>query len=170
MGLIQPADEIRPRVRQREARAATQSMRRSDLQRLDVAQRNVLCGNEAIQVELARRAKQNAAPMCGLAGRRMRSPRRVALGELERRCIGRLVALPARDGLRKRELERLHAIGRPDQFVDAGAQPIAVERRGDVGLVRIHRLALHELTLDGVERRKLVMPRFERLHVRLDAK
>ncbi len=45
--LIERADEIGARVGQREAVAPAQSMRRGDLQRLDVVQRDVLDGNEA---------------------------------------------------------------------------------------------------------------------------
>ena len=45
----------------------------------------------------------------------------------------------------------------------------AIERLRDVGLVRVHRLALDEQTLHRVERRELVVPGLERAHFGLDA-
>ena len=114
MRLVERADEIGPAIGQREAVAAPQSVRRGDLQRLDVAlTRDRFGGNELHAVELARRAKQHAAAVRGPACRRMRRPRRVALRDVERRSALRgFVLLPSRDGLRKRELERLDAFSR----------------------------------------------------------
>ena len=59
--------------------------------------------------------------------------------------------------------------GAPSAAFELGAQRRAVERRGVVGLVRVHRLALDELPLDGEQRRQLVMARLERVHLRRDA-
>jgi hypothetical protein len=57
---------------------------------------------------------------------------------------------------------------RSQRALELAAQRRAVERRGGRRLVRVHRLALDELPLDGVKRRELVMLRLERAHVAFD--
>jgi hypothetical protein len=57
----------------------------------------------------------------------------------------------------------------PSSRSELCAQVLAVERGGCVGLVRVHRLALHELALDRVKRRERVMACLERLYFRGDA-
>ena len=89
--------------------------------------------------------------------------------EIERRRIGILVVLPARDRIRERPLECLDVGRRTEQRSELCAQVLAVERGGCVGLVRVHRLALHELALDRVKRRERVMACLERLYFRGDA-
>jgi hypothetical protein len=168
--LIERTDEIGSAIGQRESVATPESVRSCDLQRLDVVvDLDRFGGHELVQVELARRTKQHAAAVRGPACCRMRCPGRVALRDIDPLGIGGFVLQPLRDRPRKRELERLDAFSRADRSVDCGTQRGAVERRRDIGLVGIHRLALHELSLDGVERRQRVVLRLERLDVGDDA-
>ena len=118
---------------------------------------------------LARRAEQHAAPVRGAACRRVRRPRRVAQREVEVGGVRRLVGLPAGDGLRERELGVASGQRRADARAELARQRRAVERRGGVRLVRVHRLALDEQALDREQRRELVMRRLQRAHLGLDA-
>src|SRR3569623_583834 len=49
----------------------------------------------------------------------------------------------------------MHTEQRPHR----AAQPMAIERRGDIGFEGVHRLALHELALHGKQRRERVVAR-----------
>ncbi len=90
---------------------------------------------------------------------RVRRPRGVARGDVE--ILGmRGIALPARHGEREIEL----APFAPEARVQLGPQVLRIERRRDIRLVRVHRLALHEQALDGVERREAMMLGLERTH------
>ncbi len=120
--------------------------------------------NEIQRIELARRAEQHAALVRGAARGGVRGPRGVAQCDVERGGIRRLVLLPARHRVGEPELrERLAQRG-----LQVAPQRRPVERRGRLGTVCVHRLALDEKALDGVERRQLVVPRLERAHVGLD--
>ena len=115
------------------------------LQRRDAVRDDRLHRNQLQHVELARRAKQDAALVRGFARRRVRRPRGVALREVERCSVGRFVCLPARDGFGERELECLHVPRAAEQRLQCGAKRGSIEQRRRFGLVRVHRLALHEL-------------------------
>src|SRR5438105_928340 len=117
--------------------------------------------NELQYVELARRAEQHAALVRSLAVARMRRPCRVALGDIERLRVCCFVCLPARYGVCQRELKGLQALRMIEQRVELRAQFMSIERRRDVRLVRIHRLALNELTSHREYRCPFVMTRLE---------
>ena len=152
-------------VGQREAVAPAQRVIGRQLPRGDAVARLRLQRHELHEVELARRAEQHAAAVGGAPVGRVRRPRRVAHRGVEGRGVCRLVLLPRRHRIRERELRERRA----ERRLDRGAQRRAVERRRDVGLVRVHRLALHELALDDEERCQLVVARLERAHGRHDA-
>jgi hypothetical protein len=95
----------------------------------------------------------------------VRRPCRVTERDVDLRRVRHIVGLPAGDRLRKAELENGASIA--DSSAARNAGPSKVGRF--VGLVRVHRLALHELALDREDRRKLVVPRLKRAHVLVDA-
>ena len=80
-----------------------------------------------------------------------------------------LVPLPRGDRVRERELERLDADRGAEHAVELGAQRGSVDQCGGVRFVRVHRLALDELALDGKQRRQRVVARLEGTHFGLDA-
>ena len=83
MRLIETAGEIDARVGQRETVAASQAVGTRPLQDRDIALRYRLDRHEAHRVDLARCAKQHAAPVSRPSLRRMRGPCRIALREVE---------------------------------------------------------------------------------------
>ena len=164
--LVEPADEVGAGIGEREAVALAQRVMRVELPRRHAVARLGFHRHELHVVELARRAEQHAAAMRGLACRRVRRPRRVAQRDVDLR--GECAASSA--------CQRVTACAKPSS--ENGA-PIAAssaarnagpsKRRSLVGLVRVHGLALHELALDGEDRRELVVPRLERAHLLVDA-
>ena len=152
--LVEAADEVGAGVGQREALAPAQRVIGRQLPRGDAVRVSGLDRHQLHEVELARRAEQHAAAMRGAAGRRVRRPRRVAGREVERLGMRRSRRpASAVTALANASSEN----GSPSRASSAARSAGAVERRGHVRLVRVHRLALHELALDGEQRRQFVM-------------
>jgi hypothetical protein len=76
----------------------------------------------------------------------------------------RFVLLPSRHRFGEAELTERTS----QRALELAPQLFAIERGSGLRAMRVHRLALDELALDGVERRELVVPLLERPHVALD--
>ena len=156
--------EAHAAIRQRESFALPQMAFRQ-FPRIDAVHVSQLERNELQVIELARGAKQNAALVRRSPLLRVRRPRCIARRDIQRDRARRLVLLPSGHGPGKTKFgERL-----AQQRFDFVPQGWAVEGHGNVRLVGVHRLALHEKTLHRVQRCKLVMRRFESTYVGLDA-
>ncbi len=156
-----------PRVGQREAFAAAQVLGRRSANSVDAVHRRRLDRHELHAVELARRAEQHAARVRGAALPACAPP--TPRSAARRRARSRCAASSCCQRVTARAKASSSNTARRARASSSRAQRGAVERRSGVGLVRVHRLALDELALDGEERRELVVPRLQRAHLGLDA-
>ena len=164
---VQRGRQVHAAIGQLEAVAAAAMIVRQ-LGHLDAESRLVHDRNEPHVVELARRPEKHAALADRRCLRRLRGPRGVAHGDVERRCVAVLVLAPPDHRVRERELA-LDAIERgAHQRFELLPEARAVEACDVDGLVAIHRLALDERALHCVQRRELVMARLQRQDFRFD--
>ena len=166
--LVERAGEVRARVGESEAFAPSQVITRKFPGRHSMhgglAQRH-----ELHVIQLARRAEQHA-PLLRLPPRRsMRGPCRIAQRKVELVGVRRFVLLPAGHRLRKGEFSRRVRYRATQDRSKGEAQGNAIECRRDIRLVSVHRLALDEKSLDGVERCQFVVATFQLADLGRDA-
>jgi hypothetical protein len=166
--LVETGGEVHPRIGEREALPSPQVIA-GELPRRHAVHFGRFERHQLHVVDLARRAEEHARLVQRAARRRVRGPCGIAQGQVQPAGVRRFVLLPRRHRPCKREF----AAGTGHRCAEGGfefaAERRAVERRRDIGLVRVHRLALDEEPLHRVQRRQRVMRRFERADLGGDA-
>src|SRR6516162_11134702 len=168
MRLVEASGKIGTAIGEREAFAPTQ-MIVGQSPRLNAIVLLVLDGNEVYEVELARRFEKNAIPVQPASLGRMRGPRRIAKREVDLAGMRRFVRAPFADETREAELSVQRGQRLADERFQPQTQCIGVEASRIVGLVLVHRFALHDLALAGKERRQLALRRLQSAYLALDA-
>ena len=155
--MIERTNEIHAGVGQREPVTAAQ-VAALELPRVDAAHVGDFERNELHRVDLARRPEEHADLVRGAALQGVRGPGRVTKRNVERCRVAGFVGLPACHRIRESKFSE----GGPQRGVQIAPQRASVKGRRDFGAVGVHRLALNELPLDGIERRKFVVPPLQR--------
>ena len=165
IGLGERTLEIRALVGQGEAGAAADVLG-LDGKRGDAIGLVFLCmNNEILLIELGRELEQHTGAVALAAGLGVHRPCGVTQGEVDGLLVGRLVRQPGFHLFGESEF----AEGTAEALAEFGFQCNAVEGRRGVGFVFGHRLALHELALDAIERGKFLVTSGERTQLAGDS-